>query len=131
VVERDEAVVLDMEAGVEHLGRGTAGAVDWMLVVSDANQKSLATAATIAGLASEAGISNVAMLGNRVENDAQKGLIGAFSGRHGIPLLGMVPFDMAVVQAGISGDSILKLEGAVALQAIEDMTRKLVQRGKP
>ena len=55
VVERDEAVVLDMEAGLEHIGRGTAEAVDWMLVVSDANKKSLITAATIARIAQRGG----------------------------------------------------------------------------
>ena len=49
IVERDEMVVLDMEAGVEHLGRGTAENVDIMLVVSDANHQSLAIAETISG----------------------------------------------------------------------------------
>ena len=46
VVDRDEALVLDMEAGLEHLGRGTAEGVDVMLIVTDANAKSLETART-------------------------------------------------------------------------------------
>lgn len=125
VVERDEAVVLDMEAGVEHLGRGTAEAVDWMLVVSDANRKSLATAGTIARLAREAGISHIALIGNRVENDDQKAIIGEFAGPNGLPLLGVVPFDHAVVQSGINGDPVFSLEGTPAQQAIEDIVVKL------
>jgi CO dehydrogenase maturation factor len=128
VVERDEAVVLDMEAGVEHLGRGTAEAVDWMLVVSDANKKSLITAATIAGMAREAGISHVALVGNRLENEEQTGIISAFARQHDLPLLGVVPFDAAVVQSGIRGTSVLSLEGTSAFLAIEKISRQLAGR---
>jgi CO dehydrogenase maturation factor len=126
VVERNEAVVLDMEAGVEHLGRGTAEAVDWMLVVSDANRKSLQTAATITNIARQAGISNIALVANRVENDTQKDIVGAFADQHGLSLLGVVPFDRAVMQSGIEGDSILTLDGTPALRAIEDLGRRLM-----
>jgi len=125
VVERDEVVVLDMEAGVEHLGRGTAEAVDWMLVVSDANKKSLITAATIANIAREAGISHIAMVGNRIGNGAQKDIISTFADQHDLPLLGAVPFDCAVVQAGINGSSILTLDGTSAFRAIEKITCQL------
>jgi len=122
VVERDEAIVLDMEAGLEHLGRGTAEAVDWMLVVSDANKKSLNTAATIANIAREAGISHIAMVGNRIENKGQNGIVSAFADQQGLPLLGVVPFDAAVVQSGIQGSSILALEGTAAFRAIETIS---------
>lgn len=125
VVERNEAIVLDMEAGLEHLGRGTAEAVDWMLVVSDANRKSLITAATIAGIAREAGISHVAIVGNRMENDVQEDIVRAFASEHNIPLLGVVPFDAAVVQSGIKDSSILSLDGTAAFRAIETIRRKL------
>ncbi|MGA9141352.1 MAG: AAA family ATPase [Methanocella sp.] len=125
VVERNEAVVLDMEAGLEHLGRGTAEAVDWMLVVSDANRKSLITAAKIAGIARGAGIAHVVLVGNRIENDAQKDIVSAFAAEHDIPLIGMVPFDAAVVQSDIRGSSVLALDGTPAFRAIEDIGRKL------
>jgi CO dehydrogenase maturation factor len=126
VVERDEAVVLDMEAGVEHLGRGTAEAVDWMLVISDANKKSLITAVTIANMAREAGISNIAMVGNRIENNVHKDIVSAFADQHDLPLLGVVPFDSAVMQAGIHGNSILTLEGTSAFRAIEKLSCQLI-----
>jgi CO dehydrogenase maturation factor len=128
VVERDEVVVLDMEAGLEHLGRGTAEAVDWMLAVSDANRKSLITAAAIAGMAREAGIARVAMVGNRIETDGQKEIVAAFAREHGIPLLGVVPYDAAVVQSGIQGGSILAIEGTPAFRAIEQIRRRLAGR---
>ncbi|UCB60644.1 MAG: AAA family ATPase, partial [Candidatus Bathyarchaeota archaeon] len=56
VVERDEVVLVDMEAGVEHLGRGTARHVDAMLVVADSSIKSLVISKHIHSLAKEAGI---------------------------------------------------------------------------
>jgi CO dehydrogenase maturation factor len=125
VVERDEAVVLDMEAGLEHLGRGTAEAVDWMLVVSDANRKSLNTAAAIATIAREAGIAHIALVGNRVENKEQNEIISAFATQQGLPLLGVVPFDTAIVQSGIQGSSVLTLDGTSAFQAIEKIRDRL------
>ncbi len=121
VVERNEAVVLDMEAGVEHLGRGTAEDVGWMLVVSDANKKSLITAGSIASLARDAGIPRVEMVGNRVENDQQKEIIRAFADQQGIPLLGVVPYDGVVMQAGIQGNSTMTLMDTSALRAIEKL----------
>jgi len=125
VVERDEAVVLDMEAGLEHLGRATAEAVDWMLIVSDANQKSLITAATIARMARESGIGHVALVGNRVENNEQREIVSAFASQHDLPILGVVPFDPAVVHSGIHSSSILSLDGTPAFRAIENIRRNL------
>ena len=66
IVDRDEAVVLDMEAGVEHLGRGTAEGVDMMLVISDAHRQSLAIAGRIARMSQDAGIPRIALIGNRI-----------------------------------------------------------------
>ena len=66
VVERDEIVILDMEAGIEHLGRGTAEHVDMLLVVTDANRKSRETAAAIIRLARESDIPNISLVGNRI-----------------------------------------------------------------
>lgn len=125
VVERDEAVVLDMEAGVEHMGRSTAEAVDWMLVVSDANKKSLNTAAAIVRMAREAGIPRIEIVGNRVEDAVQGEIISEFAREHGLPLLGVVPFSKAVAQSGIQGSSIMALDGTPALRAIEEMADKL------
>ncbi|CAJ35416.1 ATP-binding protein [Methanocella arvoryzae] len=127
VVERDEAVVLDLEAGVEHLGRKTAESVDCMLVVSDVNQKSLLTARAIARLARETGIPKVRLVGNRVENGAQHEIIRAFAREEELPLLGIVPYDSAVVQAGILGSSTLTLRDSCAARAIDKLTGLLIQ----
>jgi CO dehydrogenase maturation factor len=128
VVERDEAVVLDMEAGLEHLGRGTAEAVDWMLVVSDANRKSLMTAAAIADMARKAGITHVALVGNRVENEEQREIISTFASEHNLQLLGVVPFDAAVEESGIRGSPVMALEGTPAVRAIDEIRCRLTNR---
>ena len=129
VVELKEAVVMDMEAGLEHIGRATAEGVDWMLVVSDANVKSLMTAAAIARMAREAGIRHIAMVGNRVENNEQKEIISSFADQHELTLLGLVPFDADVAHSGIHSSSILGLDGTPAFRAIESMTKHLTGHG--
>ena len=102
VVERDEAVVMDLEAGVEHIGRGTAKQVDALLTVADSNLKSLEIAKHINDLASAAGMKKLYLIGNRVMNDAQKEAIQSFADKNGLNLLALVPFDQKVIEADIS-----------------------------
>lgn len=106
IVERDDVVILDMDAGVEHLGRGTAEHVDTMLVVTDANRKSLEVAKTICRMARDAGIPQAAIVGNRVSGPAQEQVVRDFAGRNSIPVLGLIPFDRGVFDNGIDGTPI-------------------------
>lgn len=106
IVEREDVVILDMDAGIEHLGRGTAGHVDTLLVVTDANRKSLEVAKTIAGLAEKSEIRNVALIGNRIGSDLQERAIRAFAGDYGIPICAMIPYDPGVFESGITGAPI-------------------------
>jgi CO dehydrogenase maturation factor len=126
IVERDEAVVLDMEAGTEHLGRGTAEGVDIMLVVSDANSRSLDTAGKIARMSQDAGIPRVVLVGNKIENSTRKAMIRRYAKGHGLPVAGYVPFDLTVVQAGIAGDSVLGLQPSPALRAIDRIEKSIM-----
>jgi CO dehydrogenase maturation factor len=71
VVARDEWVVLDMEAGIEHLGRGTAIGVDAMLVIVEPNRTSIETSIRIKKLAKELGIKRVHLIGNKVSNQRE------------------------------------------------------------
>ena len=79
VVDNDEALVLDMEAGLEHLGRGTAEGVDVMLIITDANAKSLETARVISRMASESGLPNVFLAGNRIGSEDEMRIVSAFA----------------------------------------------------
>ncbi len=103
IVERDEIVILDMDAGIEHLGRGTAEHVDAMLVVSDANRKSLEVAKAICRMAEDSSIRQVGFVGNRITGPLQELAIRSFAEKNGIPVLAMVPFDQGVFDNGVTG----------------------------
>ena len=103
IVERDEVVILDMDAGIEHLGRGTAEHVDVLLVVTDANRKSLEVAKTICRLAKDSRIPKAGLVGNRVASDRDAGAIRSFAAGNGMPVFCLIPFDRDVFESGITG----------------------------
>ncbi len=125
VVDRDEVVIMDMEAGVEHIGRGTARHVDTMLVVSDANMKALETAKRIHDLASAGNIRQIFLVGNRIGSEVQKRVIEEFAVKTGMRVFAFVPFDSKVVEAEMRGVTPLKVRESEAVQAIEAMREKL------
>ncbi len=92
----DEVVIVDMEAGVEHLGRGSASGVDAFLVVTEPSRRSLAVADEVVRLASELGIDRVLAVGNRIRSESDADYI-----REGCtaPVIGMLPEDPAVLEA--------------------------------
>ncbi|MCX7805295.1 MAG: AAA family ATPase [Planctomycetota bacterium] len=104
VLRRDEAVVMDMDAGVEHLGRGTARGVEAMLVVTEPGFRSLETAKRIARLARQIGVANVAAAGNKVRSEADRRLIE--KEMEGIPLAGFLPYDEALLDCEREGRAV-------------------------
>jgi len=128
IVERDEVVVVDMEAGVEHLGRGTASQVDIMLIVADASRKSLEIAKKIYGLAKDLKIKDVFIVGNRVRDSEEKELIADFTEKNGLPLLALIPYDETVMKADRVGETPLKYaETSKGIAAIQGIGEKLLQ----
>jgi len=126
IVERNEVVILDMEAGVEHMGRGTAERVDALLIVADANMKALETAKHIKDLAIKAGIKQVFLVGNKIGNETQKESIEAFAKDNELSVLDFVPFDEKVVEAEMHGETPLKNAESKAMLAIERLSEKLL-----
>lgn len=126
VVERSEAVVLDMEAGVEHIGRGTARSVEIMLIVTDANLKSLEIAKHIYELATKAGMKKVFLVGNKIANEQQKEIIKRFSETNSLAVLDFVPFDDEVSEAEMHADTPLKRRESQAMCAVEEMCERLI-----
>lgn len=100
LIERDEIAVLDMEAGIEHLGRGTAQAVDAFVVVVEPGARSVQTAATVRRLAADLGIRNVVAVGNRVRSSAD---VAFLSDSLDIPLVGTLPDSDAIRAAERAG----------------------------
>lgn len=103
VLLREESVVIiDMEAGIEHLGRGTARGVDLMIVVVEPGARSIETAARIRKLSREIGIKRLVAVVNRADERS----LGIISGRLdelGIAVIGTIPYDAGLVQADIMG----------------------------
>jgi CO dehydrogenase maturation factor len=130
IVERDEVVILDMDAGIEHLGRGTAEHVDILLVVSDANMKSLEVAKTICRMAKDSSIKNVGLVGNRIFNAVQEQAVRTFAEKNGIPVFAMIPYDQDVSDNGISGSPIHE-EHSAAIKEIARLTSSLESGSRP
>ncbi len=127
-VQRNETVILDMEAGVEHLGRGTADRVDVMLVVTDANVRSLHAAGRIARLSAEAGIHRTVIVANMIEGD-QARMVRQYASDCGLECIGEVPFDRTVREAGILGRTIFQNADSPAIRSLERILDRL--RGMP
>ncbi len=128
IVERDEAVVVDMEAGIEHLGRGTARHVDTMLVVTDPTVKSLEIAKRIYNLAEDAGIKQIFLVGNKVANEVEGNSIRKFAENNDMLMLSLIPFDGQVLRAETRGETPLRNKQSKAIRSIEELGKKLKQR---
>ena len=64
-----EVLILDMEAGLEHLGRGTSQGVDFLIVVVEPGRRSVDTAEHIRQLAGDIGLTKVLIVGNKIRSD--------------------------------------------------------------
>ena len=129
IVERNEAVVLDFEAGVEHIGRGTARQVDALLIVADSNLKSLEIAKHIHDLAANAGMKQLYLIGNRIMNETQKEAVTSFAQKNDLSTLSFIPFDEKVIEADTLGETPLKHKEIAAVRAIDDICDVLLKNG--
>ena len=118
VLARDEVVVMDMEAGIEHLGRGTAQAVDRLIVVVEPGRRSIDTAGHIRQLASEIGLRNISIVGNKIRSDKDV----AFLKTHlpDFAFLGAIPYDDALIEADLNGASPFDVD-SLAKAVVRDM----------
>jgi CO dehydrogenase maturation factor len=105
----DTVVVADMEAGLEHLSwaGGTLRHVDLLLVVALPQAKSLITARRTVALARQLGIPRLALVGSRVESEADRQRLAGFATEQGIEVAGSIPLDVVVVEADKAGACVL------------------------
>ena len=103
VMERNEIVVVDMEAGLEHLGRGTARGVDAFIVVVEPGRRSIETAQAVVKLAGDLGIKNVFAVANKVHEGQFTALEQEINF---LPVLGYFPYDPVVVDADFRGENL-------------------------
>jgi CO dehydrogenase maturation factor len=101
ITERDEVVIVDMEAGIEHLTRGTAEGVDAFIVVVEPGQRSIQTAELVKEMADGLGIKKVFVIANKVRNEGDVAFIR--DSLSGFTLLGAIKKDDSITEADMLG----------------------------
>ena len=125
LLRQDEVLILDMEAGVEHLGRGTAGTVDAFIVVVEPGRRSIQTAHSIYGLAQDLGIDRVYAVGNKVASEADEAFITEQLPQ--FEILGYLPSDALAIESDRRGVAVFSLapEMVAGARAIVDRLNSL------
>ncbi|MGA3071072.1 MAG: P-loop NTPase [Terracidiphilus sp.] len=129
VLKRDEIVILDMEAGIEHLGRGTAMGVNLMLVVVEPGKRSVETAHRVREMASAIGIGRFGVVLNKsITSDSECRWISDEFGAE--TLLGVIPFDNRIGLADRLGQSLMELGHEDILSPFRTLADVLISRTK-
>lgn len=120
-------IVLDLEAGLEHLSRGTPRYVDTMVAVVEPYFRSLETGRRVVDLARELGVTTIGAVANKVRNDPDAEAIRTFCESHDIELLAMIPFDDGLIEAERAGQAPIDHDpGSPAVEAIRGLAASLV-----
>ncbi|MCP5095572.1 MAG: AAA family ATPase [Chloroflexi bacterium] len=119
---KDEVLILDMYAGVEHLGRATVDFVDALVVVVEPTRRSLGTAVQIKKLAHDIGLTRLWLVGNKVRNEEEAAFLT--QNTPDIPILGFLPADLAVQEADRLGTAVYDYVPTLK-QAAEQIAKKL------
>jgi CO dehydrogenase maturation factor len=127
ILGTDEAFVMDMDAGVENLGRGTTKGMDALLVVAEPSRRSLEILGKIRNLAKDIDVGRVFAVGNKVATSDDEAMIRDWVAGEGIPLLGIVPADDIIKQADHKGMAPLDLDpDSPAIEAIRVIKQQLI-----
>jgi CO dehydrogenase maturation factor len=122
VLARDEVVVMDMEAGIEHLGRATAKAVDKLIVVVEPGRRSIDTAKHIRRLATEIGLNAIAVVGNKIRGDKDREFLQTHL--DDFEFLGFLPYDDTLIEADLNGVSPFDVDSPSKAQ-VESMIKNI------
>lgn len=114
LLARNEVIIMDMEAGIEHLGRATAQAVDDLIIVVEPGRRSTETAFRIDRLARDIGLKSIAVVGNRIRSRQDREFI--ISSLPGFRFLGFIPYDQALVDADQASRPLLECSQLVTTE---------------
>jgi CO dehydrogenase maturation factor len=128
VLEDDHLVVIDMEAGLEHLGRSTLQAVDLLLVVVEPGRRSVDTAARVAGMARELGVGKVFAVLNKVTSPWQEEQLRGLLDRAGLECLVALPMDQRLVEADLAGTPSMDSGAEAVIGAAERLRSEIDER---
>ena len=122
VLARNEFIVLDMEAGLEHLGRGTAMAVDRLIVVVEPGRRSIETAYQIRNLADDIGLKKLSLVGNKIRSE--KDTLFLKTNMPEFDFIGFIPFVPDIIEADLEGVPPFEKDRE-GLRAVKDMIETL------
>jgi len=119
--------VVALEAGLEHLSRGTARHVDTLLLIAEPYFKSLEAAQRSFVLAKDLGIDRIHMVANKIRSSRDEETVRQFAGWHAVTVAGVVPFDPAVVEADERGAAVMDQQpDATSVIAVRQLADQLL-----
>jgi len=127
LLRRSEVVIMDMDAGVEHLGRGTALAVDAFIIVVEPGRRSIQTAEAIKNLAQDLGIEKCYVVGSKTTSDADRRFI--IDNMSGFEVLGFINYNPMIIEADLKGMSVFDAAPEAVAEA-RTIKQKLEDIGK-
>ena len=105
ILERDEFVIVDMEAGIEHLGRSTVQGIDQLIIVVEPSATSVGTAKKIIELANQIGLSNIGLVGNKIADKDEEGHLSEQFDPHSF--IGFIPYTEAIRKASMDSTRLI------------------------
>lgn len=125
----DDVTILDTEASIEHMTRGTVRTSDAVLLVTEPYFRSLETTGRLAPLARELGIPHVWAVANKVRTPSDEAAIDEYCARRDLELLAVVPFDPRVTEADNAGRALLDhAPESAAVSAVAGLAQTLQRR---
>lgn len=126
VSEADSMTVMDMEASLEHLSRGTVRHVDVLLIVTEPYYRSLETARRTLPLARGLGINHIYAVVNKYRSAEDEKAVTDFCSEHELEIIAKIPFDPNVTQADLEGSSLYDFNSeAPVVKEVEKLSRYL------
>ena len=122
-----DVAVADMEAGLEHLSRGTPRHTDAIVAVLEPYYRSLETGARVLDLTRELGVTRAYAVANKVRTPEDRDAVEAFCRARGLTLLVTIPHDEAILEADRQGHALLDhAPDAPAVRAMASMAQRLL-----
>ncbi len=100
-----DVLIMDMDAGIEHMGRATASCVDAFIVVVEPGQRSVQTAKSVEKLARDIGVKNTFVVCNKIRFPNEYEILA--SSLHGLKILGSIPYNNYLIEADLMGKGVL------------------------
>ncbi len=125
ILDDEHVVILDMEAGLEHLGRSTVRSVDVLLVVVEPGRRSVETAIRIADMARSLGIEKVLAVLNKVSDDIQEGELRSMLDDGNIKVATVIYHDPDLISADLAGRPTSSSSAEKAIDLLRQMIYSL------